>query len=34
VTIAARTLRQDLAGYQLSAPLRDDEAAWLDADLG
>jgi ethanolamine transporter EutH len=34
VTIAARTLRQDLAGYQLSTSLRDDETAWLDADLG
>ena len=34
VTIAARTLRQDLAGYQLSTPLRADESAWLDADLG
>jgi hypothetical protein len=34
VTIAARTLRQDLAGHQLSSPLREDETAWLDAHLG
>ena len=34
VSIAVRTLRQDLAGVQLAAPLRPDEIAWLDADLG
>jgi hypothetical protein len=34
VTIAVRTLRQDLAGRQLATPLRDDETEWLDADLG
>ncbi len=34
VTLAARTLRQDLAGIHLSSALRDDETAWLDADLG
>ena len=34
VTLAVRTLRQDLAGAQLAYPLRPDEQAWLDADLG
>lgn len=34
VTLAVRALRQDHAGAQLAAPLRDDENAWLDADLG
>lgn len=34
VTLAVRALRQDLAGSQLATPLRDDEVAWLDADLG
>ncbi|MEN8239756.1 MAG: ribbon-helix-helix protein, CopG family [Actinomycetota bacterium] len=34
VTLAARRLRQQLIGKQLSAPLRQDEADWLDADLG
>jgi len=34
VTLAVRTLRQDLSGQQLAQPLRDDETAWLDADLG
>ena len=35
VTRAVRLLRQDLMGRQLAAePLRDDEIAWLDADLG
>lgn len=34
VTLAVRTLRQDLAGAQLASPLRPDEQAWLDADLG
>ncbi len=34
VTLAVRALRQDRVGSDLSAPLRDDEVAWLDADLG
>lgn len=34
VTLAVRALRQDLVGLQLVAPLRQEEAAWLDADLG
>lgn len=35
VSLAVRTLRQQRMGQQLaSAPLRDDEIAWLDADLG
>jgi predicted transcriptional regulator len=34
VSLAVRALRQDRIGADLSAPLRDDEAAWLDADLG
>jgi len=34
VTLAVRALRQDRVGQDLSTPLRDDEAAWLDADLG
>lgn len=34
VAIAVRTLRQDRIGRDLSASLRDDEAAWLDAELG
>ena len=34
VTLAVRALRQDRVGQDLSSPLRDDEAAWLDADLG
>lgn len=34
VTLAVRALRQDRVGAQLAVPLRDDEAAWLDADLG
>jgi hypothetical protein len=34
VTLAVRALRQDRVGADLSAPLRRDEAAWLDADLG
>jgi predicted transcriptional regulator len=34
VALAVRALRQDRVGGELSAPLRDDEAAWLDADLG
>ena len=34
VTVAVRALRQDRLGAELAAPLRDDEVAWLDADLG
>jgi hypothetical protein len=34
VTIAVRSLRQARAGHQLASSLRDDEAAWLDAELG
>lgn len=34
VTMAVRSLRQDRIGDQLAQSLRDDEAAWLDADLG
>jgi predicted transcriptional regulator len=34
VTLAVRALRQDRVGQDLTIPLRDDEAAWLDADLG
>ena len=34
VSRAVRALRQDRAGADLAAPLRDDEVAWLDADLG
>lgn len=34
VAIAVRALRQDRMGDQLSTELRDDESAWLDADLG
>jgi hypothetical protein len=34
VTLAVRALRQDLSGRQLATPLRSDETAWLDADLG
>jgi hypothetical protein len=34
VTLAVRALRQDRIGEQLANPLRDDETAWLDADLG
>jgi predicted transcriptional regulator len=33
VSIAVRALRQDLVGAELTTPLRDDEAFWLDADL-
>lgn len=31
---ALRALRQKEMGRQLTDPLRDDEVAWLDADLG
>lgn len=34
VSLAVRALRQDRIGAELSAPLRDDETTWLDADLG
>lgn len=34
VSLAVRALRQDRVGSDLSAPLREDEALWLDADLG
>ncbi len=34
VWLAVRALRQDRIGADLAAPLRDDETAWLDADLG
>lgn len=35
VTLAVRSLAQRQIGAELaSAPLRDDEIAWLDADLG
>jgi antitoxin component of RelBE/YafQ-DinJ toxin-antitoxin module len=34
VTLAVRSLAQEQIGLQLSAPLDDDETAWLDAELG
>ena len=34
VTLAVRALRQDRMGSDLTAPLRDDESDWLDAELG
>lgn len=34
VSLAVKALRQDRIGADLSTPLRDDELAWLDADLG
>ena len=34
VSLAVRALRQDRVGDELRRPLRDDESAWLDADLG
>ncbi len=34
VSLAVRALRQDRIGNDLATPLRDDEIAWLDADLG
>lgn len=34
VARAARLLAQETIGGDLSAPLRDDELAWLDADAG
>jgi hypothetical protein len=33
VSLAVRALRQDRIGQDLRAALRDDETAWLDADL-
>jgi hypothetical protein len=34
VAIAARRLRQQRMGRDLSTPLTDDETSWLDADFG
>ncbi|HSL58894.1 MAG TPA: hypothetical protein VK866_13695 [Acidimicrobiales bacterium] len=34
VTLAVRALRQDRMGADLTSELRDDETAWLDAELG
>lgn len=34
VTLAVRALRQDRVGADLQSALRDNESAWLDADLG
>ena len=34
VAQAVRLLRQDEIGRDLSAPLTDEEVAWLDADAG
>ncbi len=34
VAIAVRALRQTRVGSDLTTPLRDDEADWLDAELG
>lgn len=34
VTLAVRALRQDRIGTDLALPLRPEEAAWLDAELG
>ncbi len=34
VSLAVRALRQDRVGAEIAAPLREDEVAWLDADLG
>lgn len=34
VKIAVRALRQERLGADLSHPLRGDETAWLDAELG
>jgi predicted transcriptional regulator len=34
VSLAVRALRQKCVGADLAAPLRDEEAAWLDAELG
>lgn len=34
VTLAVRALRKDRIGSDLAVGLRDDETAWLDAELG
>ncbi len=34
VALAVRALRQNHIGHQLQSELRDDETAWLDAELG
>ncbi|MGL5808624.1 MAG: hypothetical protein ACRCYQ_01610 [Nocardioides sp.] len=34
VTLAVRALRQDRIGVDLGSALREDETAWLDAELG
>lgn len=34
VSLAVRALRQDRVGEDLAASLREDEVAWLDANLG
>lgn len=34
VSLAVRALRQNRVGRDLANPLRSDESAWLDADLG
>ncbi len=34
VAFAVRRLRQERMGHELVASLRDDESAWLDAELG
>ena len=34
VSLAVRALRQDRMGEELNTPLREDETAWLDAELG
>lgn len=34
VALAVRALRQHRVGSDLTAPLRGDETAWLDAELG
>jgi hypothetical protein len=34
VSLAVRALRQDRMGADLATPLRPDEIAWLDGDLG
>ncbi|HUP73949.1 MAG TPA: hypothetical protein VM282_12990 [Acidimicrobiales bacterium] len=34
VALAVRRLRQERMGGELTAPLRDDESAWLDAERG
>ena len=34
VALAVRALRQDRIGGDLTTPLREEEIAWLDANLG